>query len=228
MSTSSQFYVLQRPAIGSERDGLAGTDAMPEEGFAVDDAPRCSECGRYVGMMKWLPPFRVELTTWGRQIGDVICLTETLIVTNRFRRLYEDHELTGLSRFDPVDVVKVTSHKRLAGDPPEFVTAGVVRSQTVLDQAASGVEWTEEDPSICPVCKFPSEALCKRWKHTIIESDTWAGEDIFIPRGGGQVITSSRFKTVCEANEVTNVVFVAAEESGCDYYPWETESDTRE
>ncbi len=206
--------------IESNEEELAGTEALPEEGFNVGDAPKCPECGGYVGMLKWLPPFRVELETWGTQFGDVICLTEELLVTNRFKRICEENELTGLTGFVAVDVVRVKNHRRLTTDPPQYLKADVVRSQAAIDIEASGYEWAEKEPTICPVCRLSIRDTVKRWQRIVIEPGTWTGEDIFIPRGG-EIITSNRFKAVCEAHEVTNVVFIAAENFSHDFYPWE-------
>ena len=58
----------------------------------------------------------------------------------------------------------------------------------------------------------------RSWKGTIVDESTWTGEDIFIARGSADFIVTQRFKDVCEANHVTNAVFVPAEESGHDFY----------
>jgi len=174
-------------------------------------------------MLQWLPPYRVELDIWGEQFGDFAFAggCEWFLVTERFRRIYEQYGLKGLSGFDPVQVTKITRHnKTLRGGPPEYFKVDVVRSETPVDQSASGFEWSE-GASICPVCLLPKEGVIKRWKGIVIPSASWQGEDIFVPRGGGEIVVTSPFKELCEANGVQNAVFVAADSYGHDYYPWE-------
>lgn len=216
-----RFFVLERKPTGMKESGR--TDVMPEEGFTVGEAPRCPACGRFIGMLKWLPPYRVEMDTWGDHFGDFAfgggC--EWFLVSDHFRSIYVQSGLKGLGSFDPVEITKITRHnKKLRGNPPQYFKVDVVRSQTAVDQAASEFEWSD-GASICPVCLFPKEGVIKRWKRVVIRPESWQGEDIFVPRGGGELVTSSRFKELCEASELKNAVFVAAESYGHDYYPRE-------
>jgi hypothetical protein len=221
MNDKPAFFVLKQPRAGTAEDHVGGTSARPEEGFNVGEAPRCPNCGRFIGSLEWLPPFRVEIETWGQGFGDIVISTGmNVLVSGRFRDIYERFELRGLSGFEPVEIVKVSRHGKRRDDPPRYHRVSVIRSPTILDQKASGYEWSENHP-VCPECLFPIEAVIKRWSKVVIQTDTWQGEDIFIPRGGGDIITSSRFKEVCEKNNVTNVVFYQAETYGHDYYPLE-------
>lgn len=219
-----RFFILELSPKGDGEE--ARTDVLPEVGFKVGEAPRCPACGRFIGMLTWLPPYRVQLDSWGQQFGDVAfgASSEWFLVSDRFRTIYVESGLKGLSGFDPVEVMKITRHnKKLRGNPPQYFKVDVVRSQTTVDEAASGFEWSE-GASICPVCLFPKEGVIKRWKRVIIRPESWQGEDIFVPRGGGELVATIRFKELCEANEVKNVVFVAAENHGHDYYPWEKQT----
>jgi hypothetical protein len=216
-----RFFVLERKPSGA--NGYGRTDVMPAEGFTVGEAPRCPSCGGFIGMLKWLPPYIVEMDTWGDYFGDFAFAggSEWFLVSDRFRSLYVQSGLTGLSGFDPIEVTKIARHnKKLHGSPPQYFKVDVIRSQTSVDQAASGFEWSE-GASICPVCLFPKEGVIKRWKAVVIRPESWQGEDIFVPRGSGELVTTNRFKELCEASEVKNAVFVPAESSSHDYYPWE-------
>ena len=225
MNDKTLFFVLEEPSAGTAEDKVGGTRAMPEEGFNVGEAPRCPRCGRFIGSLAWLPPYRVEIETWGREFGDlVIASGRSMLASDRFRQIYERSGLKGLSGFEPVEIVKITRHRKLRGDPPKYFKVNVARSQTTEDQTASGVEWSEEATSFCPECLFPKEGVVKRWKKVAIRPETWQGEDIFIPRGGGGIITSRRFKEACEANKIRNVLFVSAEKHAHDFYPWEKQT----
>ena len=142
-----------------------------------------------------------------------------ILVSLRFKELWENQGLAGLSDFEPVEVVKVTRHRKLVGEPPLYFKAAVVLSQAVVDDVASGVE--QEEPPTCPACRLGGGIKC--WRAIIIEPGTWDGIDIFRPRWAGAFLATSRFKDFCEVNEIRNAVFIPAEEYGHDFYPWEKE-----
>jgi hypothetical protein len=221
MMEQPKFFVLERPRPGTSEDKLAGTDAMPEKGFKVGDAPKCPQCDRFIGPLEWLPPYRVEIETWGQVFGDIVITSgKDMIVSERFRDIYERIGLKGLSGFSPVGIVKITRHRKLNSDAPAYFKANVIRSQATRDQEGSECEWSENGP-MCPVCLFPAGGLIKRWKKVAILPETWQGEDIFVPRGGGGIITSMRFKEVCEGNKIKNAILIPAENHAHDFYPWE-------
>ena len=159
-----------------------------------------------------------ELSTWGREFGDVAFPTASdILVSVRFKQLWERQGLVGLSNFKPVEVVKVTWHRKLVAEPPPYFKATVVLSQAVVDDVASGVE--QEEPPTCPVCR--KGGLVKCWRAIIIKPETWAGEDIFRPRWCGAFLATTKFKEFCEGNEIRNAVFIPADEYSHDFYPWE-------
>ena len=62
-------------------------------------------------MLKWLPPYRVELTTWGRGYGDFADVAREMIVSERFIKSFMESGLKGLSEIAPVEVLKVTQRR---------------------------------------------------------------------------------------------------------------------
>jgi hypothetical protein len=65
-----KFYIIDTPKIGTPADLLGGMRAIKEGGFSTGEAWRCPECNRFLTMLRWLPPYRVELERWGREYGD--------------------------------------------------------------------------------------------------------------------------------------------------------------
>ena len=181
MDAQQLFYVLDEPAPESPEDKMGGTNALSEEGFKVGDAPKCPRCGRFIGMLTWLPPFRVEIETWGREFGDMVKAgAYDFLVSHRFKRLYESHRLKGLVGFEPVEITKVKRHQKSSAAVPEYFKVSVVSSQTSIDQEGSGFEWQGDEP-ICPECLWPQTSCTLRgYKGIVIKSGTWTGEDIFI------------------------------------------------
>ena len=209
-----QFFFLENPPTASvRRQGWTIQRTIPALA-----TPRAARRGEYIGMRPWLPPYRVEFDTRGREYGDLAFPTASdILVPLRFKQFWERQGLIGLSGFEPVEVVMVKRHRKLSGDPPPYFKAAVSLSRAVVDNVLSGVEL--EQPPTCSVCQLGSGI--KRWKAIIIKPETWSGEDIFRPRWAGGLFVTSRFKRFCESNDVKNAVFIPAEEYGHDFYPWE-------
>lgn len=214
------FFILEEPKAGSSQDKAHGTRALKEEGFNVGSAPRCPVCGEVIGLLRWLPPFRVELETWGKEFGDVMQTGDELVVSERFKEIYTKGNLTGLLGFEPVEVIKVKRHRKLVREPPRYYMAEVVRSETTVDVAASGKEWDGGEEE-CPVCFHRRNGTFLRQKRVVIKSGTWTGHDIFHARGGARFVASNRMKDICEANGIKNVVWIPAGEYEVDVYPSE-------
>ena len=195
-----------------------------ETEFLIDDdstsfgkADRCKGCGEYISLLKWLPPYKVELELWDSCFGDIAYgVGEDILVSERFKLLWKQHGLKGLSGFDRVDIVKVKRHKRIYGKIPRYFRVNVVRSNVVVDQEASEIEW--KNKPTCAVCKEGNNIL--RWKKVILEPDYFPKENIFYVRGlPGTIITDEKFKAFCDANNITNVNLIPAEDYSYDFYP---------
>ena len=209
-----QFFVLKEEPIADVQK--ASIDVLKADGSRYGDAPRCETCDQYIGMRLWLPPYRVELETWGHEFADLAITGTDMLVSLRFRQAWERSRLVGLSGFDDVEVVTLKRHRKVIGDPPAYFRAVVSRSRTAIDLAASEFEW-DKAPT-CPTCRLGDNV--KRWKRVIVEQDTWTGEDIFIARGlAGTIIVSERFKEFCERKNVKNAALLPAETYGHDFYP---------
>ena len=213
------FFILEEPEPGSPQDKAHGTRALKVEGFSVGPAPVCPACGRFVGLLRWLPPFRVELETWGKEFGDVMLTGDELLVSERFKETYTKDGLSGLLRFEPVEVVKVKRHRKFVGAPPRYFKAEVVRSDTMVDQLASGAEW-DSDQEECAVCLLRKGTFLRR-KRVVIKPETWTGHDIFHARGGVNFVASERMKEICEAHGIKNAVWIPANDHEVDVYPTE-------
>lgn len=191
-----------------------------------------------MGMMKWLPPYQIELETWGRRYGEIVMTSGSdLILSERIVEVFQRNKLRGLEEIEPVEIVKVVHHRRKPPEPlPHYFKATVVRSQTTVDEKASGMQWAPcgtppatiasrqwkfKKPD-CPVCLY-RKGIFVRQQRLVIQPDTWTGEDIFCARSGAvKFIVSARFKEICERKNVLGVVFVPAAECEVDFYPSES------
>lgn len=212
------FFIYKEPRPGSLQDRAHGTRALHEDGFKVGPAPRCPACDLFIGLLRWLPPYRVELEAWGKAFGDLMTIGDALLVSEHFKEVYEAASLTGLLGFEMVEVFKVRRHRKLIGEPPQYFVAEVVRSETAVDVVASEKEWDGGEAE-CPVCFHRKGGIYLRQKRVVIKSGTWTGHDIFHGRGGARFVASERMKETCDANGIKNAVWIPAAEYEVDYYP---------
>src|ERR1700736_684521 len=110
-----RFYALEKYP-----EGDAETCALTGKSFVKGDAPSCPTCGATVGSLTWLPPLRGELELFGREFGDLVFPpgSNDFLVSQKFKDVYYGHCLTGLSGFDPVDVIKVKCRRKMPSGPP--------------------------------------------------------------------------------------------------------------
>ena len=79
------FYVLNEFP-----KGRAETCVSYAKGYVQGDAPRCPKCGGAVGMLDWLPPFRVEIELFGIEFGDfAFGAGNDFLISLRFKELQE-------------------------------------------------------------------------------------------------------------------------------------------
>lgn len=217
-----KFLILRNPT--AERDDAA-TNYLPADGSSTGDAPRCTVCGRFLGMLPLLPPVRAELEAWGSRWGDVVFGPgDQILISERLKRPFTEAGLVGFVHFDPVEVVKTKKHKWSAGEPPIYWLASIQRSRAAVEESASGL--VREEASTCEECRVGG--IIKRLGRIVLEADTWSGEDVFFARGlPGTILVSERFKRLCEANDLANCALVAAEDFSFDHYPQEHSAGNR-
>lgn len=127
--------------------------------------------------------------------------------------------MVGLEEIEEVKVKKIIRRSgKIMGSPPPYFKAQIRRSLTLIDQDASGYVWQNETKK-CPECLFDT---LLRYRCLIVKEGTWAGEDIFIPRGGRRPLVSERFKRVFSENGLEGLTFIPSNlpEVGYDSFPW--------
>ena len=210
------FHVL-------EPDGglLFGTkwayaDQMDPVRFGKGD--KCPVCGGAIGGRRWLPPHRIKLSSakpekWGDFLWGAGFL---LMVSDRFKRIYETEGLTGITVLHPpAEVLRVGSKKTgdLPPSLPQYHLIEIVWNGANQDDAVSEV--MRERSVKCTYCRvggFP-----RRQQRITIEQESWAGDDIFTPRGApARIMVSERFKQIAEVHKLKNVWLIPSEEYAYD------------
>lgn len=192
-----EFFVVARGGVNTSYD----TQYLKAEGSVFGDAPRCEECGTFVGLRAWLPPFRAELIAHGKSWGDFVFFSASdFLVSSRVKTAFETSRMTGLEDFARIEVV---SYEGLLDAPHEYYRVVVTRSLAAVDEERSQVVRAERYS--CPRCRSAEVDAINGF---VLESESLPSEDIFFARGlPGIVIASDRFRRTCLENGFTNVRF---------------------
>jgi hypothetical protein len=200
-----RFFVL-KALVGS----VAETDYEEVGESNLGEAPRCPECGGFVGLLPWLPPYRVKLLAYGSQIGDIAFgPVKDLVLSESFLSAWRAEELTGLGHVEPVEVVSVEPLKYAAGLQRHF-HAAPGRPGVRVDWKRSKIK---PEPS-CPLC---GGGMCDAILTLWLDEATWKGEDIFVPWGIYDTIISERVVALAAQYGLANVTAIPIEEYRLDF-----------
>ncbi|HEX5752910.1 MAG TPA: hypothetical protein VFZ09_42295 [Archangium sp.] len=181
-------------------------------GGPIGEAPRCHLCGSFIGMRVWLPPRRGALMLYREGFGDFVDAGgDDYLVSARFVEAFRAEGLTGLSDFDPVEIVRVRTRRRSAPKlpPPYFHTVPIFGGAAV-DEARSRVR--RHKPIDCDWCRETNVPSIHGFT-----LEQWRGEDVFFARGmPGNPIVSERFVRFVERHQLTNMKLLPTEE-----YTWD-------
>jgi len=208
VSGSPRFFVLEEGVLGSRYDA----DVDTVEPVNLGDAPRCSQCGGFIGLLKWLPPYRVKLELHGEELGDFIKNSAyDLLISERFAEAFRAEGLTGLEDFHPVEVLRVRRMGKRARKPlsvPRYCIASTCFGRAAVDPVLNRMRVSE--PPTCAECRSTGVDAIHGF---VLEPGTWRGEDIFRPRGlVGSLVVSERFKDFVERHGLTNMRLTPTEQ----------------
>lgn len=210
--TPTRFFVLEEGVVSSHYD------AAMEKAEPVNraEAPRCARCHDVIGLLTWLPPYRVKLDLHGEELGDFIeGVAYEMLVSERFAKAFRAEELTGLEGFHPVEVLRVrkrSNRTRKSPMVPQYQVVWPCFGRAAVDVVLNRVRVSA--PPTCSECRATGIDATHGF---VLESGTWAGEDVFRPRGmQGRVVVSERFKDFVERHGFTNLRLTPTEQ-----YVWD-------
>lgn len=187
------FYVVGSPRFGSQND----SEWLPSADARYGNAPRCPECGRFIGARVWLPPFRVELALHGSDWGDFAFAGDSFLVSTRVVESAQ-RVLRGLEGFESVEVVRFAPRER---PPPAYFRVDLPDDGADIDEDKSAITRADDEPG-CDRCRSDADAI----DGFVLEAGTWTGADLFHARGlPGVPIASDRFKHLAYAEAWSNV-----------------------
>lgn len=213
VNVMNNFYILE-PADGK----MFGTkwayaDLLPP--INTGDSEKCPVCGGSVSLRRWLPPFRIKLSSakpnkWGDFVWGA---GFPLLVSTKFKEIYEQEGLTGIEEFSAqVDIVRMGALKsgQFPQSQPAYHLIHVSWGGANQDDNASGL--IQDSPRL-NVCSFCRGGVTKRKQESVvIEEGSWNKNDIFKSRNAPvPFIVSERFKRIIEKYQLTNIWLIPAE-----------------
>lgn len=199
-----QFYVL-RPMVGSSHE----TEFEKADPVRRGEAARCPACGDgYISLKAWLPPYRVNVRTWGEGAGDFIFGVWDLLVSDRFRLAWTNARLRGLDAFEQVEIAEMRG-RGLSRPAPVCFRVAPHCGPTALDFQRSFVERTAEP--LCLACG--QGATIQSVQGLSIAESTWSGEDMFRPLGMADlIVASARLHDLITGYDLKNANLVPLEQ----------------
>ncbi|XXF77754.1 hypothetical protein P2318_32600 [Myxococcaceae bacterium GXIMD 01537] len=201
-----RFFLLR-----AEMHGRHDTKFDKVEPVTRGDAPRCPACGAFIGMLTWLPPYRVDLELYGAALGDFVDGPGyDLLFSERLAEAFRVEGLTGLLGFHPAEVGRVRrkgNGPRLVGVQRYFVVTPC-HGRAAVDMARSRIR--HDEPVACAECRNLGPDAIHGFT---FEPGTWQGEDVFRPRGlQGCIVVSERFAALVGRHGFTNMRLTPIEE----------------
>ncbi|MDY7228826.1 imm11 family protein [Hyalangium rubrum] len=179
------------------------------------DPPPCPKCGKTIGMLMWLPPYRAELELHGQGLGDFVGGPgNEVLISERMKEAFQAEGLVGLLGFHPVEVVRVRRKGRgpKVDTMPCYFVATARFGHGAVDEARSRLQ--RNKPVTCSECRNTGVDAIHGFT---LESGTWRGEDVFRPRGlQGDIVVSERFAEFIKRHGFTNMKLIPTEE-----YVWD-------
>jgi hypothetical protein len=205
-----RFFVLEADVWGPH-DTQFDTVAPDNLG----DPPPCPKCGKTIGMLTWLPPYRAELELYGRGLGDFAeGPGNDVLISERMAEAFRTEGLTGLLGFHPVELVRVRRKRKGSkpGTVPRYFVAVPCLGRGAVDETRSHLR--RDKPVACPECRSTGVDTIHGFT---LEAGTWEGEDVFRPRGlQGDIVVSERFAEFVKRHGFTNMKLTPIEE-----YVWD-------
>ncbi|MBF0407961.1 MAG: hypothetical protein HQM10_11440 [Candidatus Riflebacteria bacterium] len=189
------------------------------EPFVLGEPEHCKLCNKPIRPSLRLPPLRYEIEVEGKCVGDILFGPGAgILVSAKFKNEFGSVGLKGISDFRITEIVHLKKGKRIFPPVSEFFQITILRTGRI-----NIIESGLEEPPSCNACLRSQEF--KRIRRVVLETNSWGDADIFIPFGTlTTVLTSRKFRDFCVEKEISNAIFIPAEEFSKEFFPWEENS----
>ena len=190
--------------------------------------PLCPYCGNQLRDYM-LTPLDFDMDIAMPYFGDMIYDVEFIIVSERFRTLFEKSGLKGIENFREISLDKIRTHngvrKAKLPEPPRYFMADLIVDGATIDLKKSKAVFHR--PEFCHYCTFPTQEPYEedlsgnqglvKWDGYYIDQTRWRGNDIFVVLSYPvRFAVDQKFKDWFEENQLL---------PGCSFIP---EQDYRE
>ncbi|HCJ01519.1 MAG TPA: hypothetical protein DHV31_01370 [Clostridiales bacterium] len=174
------------------------TDAIAADPYIVkeDETSYCPKCKRMSFGLNWYPPYKIEV--YKRNIGDIVLGTSSIIVSNKFKDVYEQNRLTGIKEFCRIEAVKGKGIK----DEIELYYVKLNRYDVPIDYEKSEMKGDDVGWQ-CDLCEPNGELI--RYVNGIYFKEEFPADIFYIYAFGNGIFLSERFIRVMESNGITNL-----------------------
>jgi hypothetical protein len=199
-----QFYTLEW-VVGVPYE----TDALDMDPRHLGASTKCPKCGIPVSSLSWLPPYRAEIRAFTGKFGDLAYGTgDDLLVSEKFRRAWEQSGLRGITEFAPLERMRFRP-ARLGRKPVTYYHIAVKQWGTRIDLSRSRLD--HEDPIQCDKCQYGG--IINSIRGFSIDESSWTGEDIFYAWGStGCMIVTDRVRQLRDDHGLTNINLIPTEQ----------------
>lgn len=174
------------------------------------DCDYCPVCGRPVSMLKWLKPRKMRLTNTKYPDRLTAWLSEPLVISERCISVFEEAEISGIKRFDPIEVVKVAHMTKNSSKPPSYFCAEIDYAMCVRVDPDKSTIIGQKTDWCCELCN-PWGSTVDHIEKLVLDTVHWDGTDIFRVYSLG-VVVSQRFLDVVLKNNMTNFNLVSVDD----------------
>lgn len=190
------------------------------EGYQVDDhrgdCERCPECGKAISLLQWIEPRKIRLTSGKYPDRLSHWLHEKLVVSERFVECYQAEGLTGITAFQPIEIVKAAGKN---ANPPKYFRAEIAYTKKVrVDPEKTILSGSKSESLYCALCN-PFGSTCSALHKLVLNLDDTSDDklyDIFQVYSIG-VVMSQKFYDCVKKYDLTNFDLISSEE-----YTWHT------
>lgn len=193
------------------RRSRADTEFLKADPVYWGDAPRCPVCGRYLGMRSWLAPRRAQLIVHGEEPGDfAFASSSEFLVSERVKRSVTSRGLSGLEGFEEVEIASIVM--RCETTPPPYFHVQPRLCGADVNGQRSVIERT--DDILCTHCLTDGLEAIRGFE---IDTASWTGADVFVPRGlPGVIVVSDAFRRAVVMDGLSNMDLIQTTE-----YSWD-------
>ena len=177
---------------------LTCADVLPKEPYILKDEPcqHCPNCGALSYGLKWVPPYNVTFNK--KTIGD-ISLWDPLIVSQKFKDVYEQNNLTGIRNFCLVE--QATSCGKEIN--LKFYVVELERINGQVNYKKTKIKGSITDTKKC-ICCNPIKRE-KEYVNGIYFDEEFKLDIFYTYDWGNQIFLSEKFVKVMISNGITNL-----------------------